>query len=199
MLSHTSTVRKNAISDERVRYCALCTHSVAWPLFSGRWSLSVGERGGDSWQWIEASVGRITHASHAAQHAPGVNFKRHLWVGIRTTESCDTACVRRRLWETSVGGNQNYWVMRHSMDQASTSRDICGWESELLSHAAQHGSGVDYERHLWVGIKTTERCGTACVRCRLWETSSGKNRNCWTSKTARSGHLLRLRFAAPVP
>ena len=28
----TSTVRKNAISDERVWYCALCTHSVAWPL-----------------------------------------------------------------------------------------------------------------------------------------------------------------------
>ena len=32
VLSHTNTVRKNAISDERVRYCALCTHSVAWPL-----------------------------------------------------------------------------------------------------------------------------------------------------------------------
>ena len=32
VLSHTSTVRKNAIADERVRYCALCTHSVAWPL-----------------------------------------------------------------------------------------------------------------------------------------------------------------------
>ena len=28
-MSHTSTVRKNAISYERVRYCALC---VAWPL-----------------------------------------------------------------------------------------------------------------------------------------------------------------------
>ena len=29
VLRHTSTVRKNAISDERVRYCALCTHSLA--------------------------------------------------------------------------------------------------------------------------------------------------------------------------
>ena len=32
VLSHTGTVRKNAISDERVRDCALCTHSVFRPL-----------------------------------------------------------------------------------------------------------------------------------------------------------------------
>ena len=31
-MSHTRRVRKNAISDERVRYCALSTHSVFRPL-----------------------------------------------------------------------------------------------------------------------------------------------------------------------
>ena len=120
--------------------------------------------------------------SDAAQHGSGVNFKRHLWVEIRTTESCGTAWIRRRLWETSVGGKQNYWAMRHSMDQASTSRDICGWKSELLSHAAQHGSGVNFKRHLWVGIKTTESCGTAWIRRQLQETSVGGNQNYWAMR-----------------
>ena len=29
---HCFRLRNSAISDERVRYCGLCTHSVAWPL-----------------------------------------------------------------------------------------------------------------------------------------------------------------------
>ena len=33
VVSHTSTVRKYAISDERIRDCALCTHSVFRPLY----------------------------------------------------------------------------------------------------------------------------------------------------------------------
>ena len=32
---HCFRLRNSAISDERVRYCALCTHSVAWPLQCG--------------------------------------------------------------------------------------------------------------------------------------------------------------------
>ena len=38
---HCFRLRSSAISDERVRYCALCTRSVAWPLYGLLWSRNI--------------------------------------------------------------------------------------------------------------------------------------------------------------
>ena len=59
---------------------------------------------------------------NAVQHVTGANYKRHLLVGV------GTACV-----------------MRYSMLQALTMRDICWWSRNCMCNAVQHVTGAYYE------------------------------------------------------
>ena len=97
-----------------------------------------------------------TTLRRAAQHASGVRYDRHLWIGIITTLSHaaqHASGVRydRHLWTS---------IMRRAAQHASGVRyDRHLWIGIIttLSHAAQCASGVRYDRHLWTSIITTLR------------------------------------------